>query len=475
MHDIIIIGGGAVGAATAYYLSKYNLNVLLLEGGGDLCTGASKANSAIVHGGYDPKPNTLMAKLNLRGNRLIEELSAKLSFPYKKIGSLVLAFNEEERKSIDELYNRGTQNGISGLSILDKEQILEIEPLVSDKVISALHCEEAGVVSPWGMVYAFGDNAVSNGVSIKLDSKVTAIKKENGIFSVICDKTEYKAKYVVNAAGVHSGEVAKLAGDNSINITAYAGQYHLLDKGALFPSKVIFRAPTAAGKGILIAPTAGGNTLAGPTSEKVDYDNTATDTNTLSFIEDKARELVPSIDFRQTIRTFSGLRAKADADDFIIAFSKKCDNLLNLAGIKSPGLTAAPAIGEMAAQMLCEKIGNVLEKESYNVYKPKPLFRTLSPDDKKSLAAADFSYAQIICRCETVTKGDIEAALLRPLKVSTLEGVKRRCNAGMGRCQSGFCSPKVVEIIAHTMGISPLDVRLESEQSYILTEDRRGI
>ncbi len=475
MYDIVIIGGGAIGAATAYFLSKYNLKVILLEGGGDLCTGSSKANSAIVHGGYDPKPDTLMAKLNLSGNRLIEKLSSELSFPYKKIGSLVLAFNDEENSKINELYQRGIKNGVNGLSILTREETLKIEPLVNPAVISSLHCEEAGVVSPWGMVYAFGDNAVLNGVDIKLDSKVVKIEKDGDLFSVFCNNAEYKSKFIVNAAGVHSGEVAKMAGDNSIDITAVAGQYHLLDKGALFPTKVIFQAPSVAGKGILVAPTAGGNTIVGPSSEPTSLEDTSTDSKTLKLIEDSAKRSVPSIDFSKTIRTFSGLRAKALSDDFIVEFSSETENLLNLAGIKSPGLTAAPAIGEMAAEMLIEKIGDVSEKETYNIFKPKPLFRTLSPDDKKSIASKDFSYAQIICRCETVTKGDIEAALMRPLKVSTLEGVKRRCNAGMGRCQSGFCSPKVVEIIAQIRGISPLDVRLESDKSFILTEDRRGL
>ncbi len=475
MYDIIIIGGGAVGAATAYYLSKFKLKTLLLESGSDLCTGASKANSGIVHGGYDPKPGSLMAKLNLRGNRLIEECSKELAFPYKKIGSLVLAFGEEDDKKIEELYKRGLENGIEGLSILSKEQTLKKEPLANGEVTSSLHCENSGVVSPWGMVYAFGDNAASNGVSIKLDSKVTRIEKESEIFSVFCKDTEYRGKYIVNAAGIHTGEIAKMAGDDSININAYAGQYHLLDKGALFLSKVVFPAPSDAGKGILVSPTAGGNTLAGPTSIKTDFEDTATDKKTLDLIEVAAKKSIPSIDFNQTIRTFSGLRAKAEYDDFIVEFSKNCENLLNLAGIKSPGLTAAPAIGEMAAEMLIKRIGDVAKKEDYKIFKPKPLFRTLSPEDKKSIAVKDFSYAQIICRCETVTKGDIEAALNRPVRVSTLEGVKRRCNAGMGRCQSGFCSPKVIEIIADIRGISPLDVRLENDKSYILTEDRRDI
>ncbi len=480
MYDVIIIGGGVTGTAVARELSQYKLNIVLLEKNTDVCDGTSKANSAIVHGGFDAKPGTLKARFNARGNELIRQLAPRLHFHFKQTGSLVAAFSDEEMEEVKKLYDRGIQNGISDLEIWDAEKTLREEPNLSSEVKGSLYSGTAGIVCPFSMTFAFIENAVTNGAELVTDAEVTAIEKKDGFFSVTTAKGVFTAPFVVNAAGVYADTVAAFAGDTDYCILPRKGEYRVLDKtcGDIV-KRVIFQAPTKMGKGILVAPTYDGNIIAGPTAEDVDDpDDISTTLEGIAKIDTFAKKSVPSLDFKKTIRTFTGVRARSSTGDFMIYASEKAKGFIHVGGIESPGLSSAPAIAEYVAELLKQE-GAVLDKKpDYCAEREAiPQFSQLPHEKQAALIKENPLYGHIICRCETVTEAEIAAAIHRPAGARTVDGVKRRVRPGTGRCQGGFCMPRVLEILSRELHVPVESILKSTAGTEIVTgllKDERG-
>lgn len=475
MYDVVIIGCGVIGAACAYELSKFDLSVCVLEKSNDVANGTTKANSAIVHAGYDPQPGTMMARLNVEGNRMMGELCEKLDVPFRRIGSHVLAFSEADMDTIRTLYDRGMKNGVPGLQLLSDAEVRAMEPNLADTVIGSLWAPSAGIISPWELTLALIETAVRNGVELKLESAVRAITKGNDRFFVTTDRETIESRFILNAAGVHCGDVAELVSQKEFTIQPNRGEYFLLDKceGTKVHS-TIFQCPNEKGKGVLVSPTVHGNLIVGPNAVNVtDADNTKNTAEGLDFVRATATKSVPPLSFRDNIRNFTGIRANHSADDFLIGESKSVPGLFNLAGIKSPGLSSAPAIALEAVAYLQEKLP-LHKKDHYCDERRVIRFKTLSPEEKNAVIAKDPRYGRVICRCETVTEGEIVAAIHSPVPPTTVNGVKRRVGAGMGRCQGGFCGPRVQEILAREWGVPMDKILLDGPGSYILTNQTKG-
>ncbi|MBR5065037.1 MAG: NAD(P)/FAD-dependent oxidoreductase [Oscillospiraceae bacterium] len=469
MYDVVIIGCGVTGAATAYELARYDLRIAVLEAENDVATGSSKANSAILHAGYDPAPGTLMAKLNVEGNEMAFRIAEKLHVPVERCGSLVVAFDEKDEKHIEELYRRGLENGVPDMRIITGEEARQLEPNLSEEVRGALLAESAGIINPWDYTLAMAEVAVKNGAELFLNTRVTAIEKGEH-FTIHSSKGEkFEARYVINAAGVNSDIISELVGDREFSVKPTAGEYFLLDKSeGSRVSRVIFQCPNELGKGVLVSKTVHGNLIVGPNAVETTRNDKSTTREGLAYVQRTALRSVPSIQFRENIRNFAGIRANTDSDEFIIGESKSAKGFLNLAGIKSPGLTAAAAIGRYAGELLKQMGLSMTEKESFDDTREVVRFRELSDEEKNELIKKDPAYGRVICRCETVTEGEIIAALHSVIPARSVNGVKRRCNAGMGRCQGGFCSPRVCRIIARELGIDETEVLEEKEGSNIL-------
>ena len=470
-HDVIIIGCGVTGAAAAYMLSRYQLDVAVLEAENDVAVCTSKANSAIVHAGYDPEPGTLMAKLNVEGNRMVGEIAEQLNVPFSRCGSFVIAFSESEMEHLKKLYERGVKNGVPDLALLDRDETLREEPNLSDKVCGALYAKSAGIISPWDLTLAMAEVAVKNGVKLFLGTKVSAIRKDGDRFTVTdTNGNEFRAKYIVNAAGVYSDVVHEMIGKKEFTVNPTKGEYCLLDKTEGKRVKhVIFQCPNEMGKGVLVSPTVHGNLIVGPNAEPgTGRDDRSNSSEMLNFVKATASKSVPSISFRENIRTFAGIRANTEFDEFMIGESKTVKGFLNLAGIKSPGLTASPAIGKYACELLSNMGLELVEKETFDNTRPITHFRDLSPEEKNEMIRKDPRYGRVICRCETVTEGEIVDSIHGIIPARCIAGVKRRCNAGMGRCQGGFCSPRVAAIIARELGIDETEVVEDRAGSYVL-------
>lgn len=468
MYDAAIIGCGIVGAAIARELAKYRLSLCILEKENDIATGTTKANSAIIHSGYDPLPGTLMARLNVRGGQLIRELAKELHVEYRQIGSLTLAFSDDDSKTIRALYERGLKNGVPGLRILSADETLQMEPNLSEHVVCALYAPSAGILMPWRMAAALAESAVRNGAELHLNSEVCGIEKNGQGYLIRTQKGDFAARYVINAAGVHAGEIHNMAAPPAFKTLPSRGQYYLFDKNdGNTVNHVIFQCPTEQGKGVLVSPTIDGNLIVGPNAEDVQGDDRSTTAQGLAFVHQKAALSVPGLDFRDSIRNFAGVRAVTDIDDFIIEEPVK--GFVDVAGIKSPGLSSAPAIAEYVTELLkssglrCEPNGAFLPGGPQ-----RTVFRELSAQEKQEAIRRNPLYGRIICRCETISEGEIVDALHSPIPPSTLDGVKRRCGAGMGRCQGGFCGPRVHEIIARERKIPMEEIQLDGNGSWIL-------
>ena len=471
MYDVVIIGCGVVGAATAYRLARYRLHTLVLEANNDVANATTKANSAILHAGYDPEPGTKMAALNVEGNRMALDICRKLDVPVRQTGSMVLAFAPEQLPHLQMLYDRGVANGVPGLELLSGDAARALEPNLSGEVCGALLAPSAAVVDPWGLALAMIEVAVQNGVELRRSAPVTGIRpKEGGGFVLATPRGEVETRFVVNAAGVDADRVHRLLEPIPWQTRPNRGEYYLLDKsegGRV--SRVIFQCPGPEGKGVLVAPTVHGNLIVGPNAEPVtdrrDLGNTAAG---LAFVKARAVQSVPSIRFGENIRNFSGIRANTDQSDFLIQWSENHPGFLDLAGIKSPGLTSAPAIGKLAADMLGEAGLPLAEKPDFIDERHVVRFRHASPAEKAALIAKDPRYGRVICRCETITEGEILDAIHSPVGATTVNGVKRRCNAGMGRCQGGFCGPRVQAILARELGVSPTEILMDQAGSWVL-------
>lgn len=474
LYDTAVIGAGVNGAMIARELSRYNIKTVVLEKFNDVAMGTTKANSAIVHAGYDAENGTLKAKLNVRGTELMPKVCSELNVPFKPIGSLVIAYNEKELETVNMLYERGIKNGVPKMSIIGKEKLKEIEPNISENAVGALLAETAGIVCPYELCIAAMENAVINGAELKRNCEVTAIDYSDGIFTLSTSQGAIQAKYVINASGVYAGFVAQMIGDSSINIINRKGEYYLLDKSESEKlTHVLFNCPNEMGKGILLTPTVDNNVLAGPTSEDIEETNcTDTTVEGLAKVTANATKAIPSINLRSAITSFTGVRAHTDRkdNDFIIGASEKNPCFINVAGIESPGLSAAPAIGEYVVNLILEKLPSEM-KSDFNPVRPAPVrFREMNTAERKALIEKDKRYGRIICRCETVTEGEIIDAIHSPVGALDMDGVKRRTRAGMGRCQSGFCGSKVVEILARELGKDVNEITKYGGESKIIYE-----
>lgn len=470
MFDVTIIGSGVIGSVIARELSRYKLNICVVEKDLDVANGTSKANSAIVHAGFDAKPDTLKGKLNAKGNKMFDKLSKELDFPFKRIGSLVLCFDKNEAGNLDKLKKQGEENGVPDLEILNADRVRKMEPNLSKDVVAALYAPTGGIVCPYEMTIALAENAADNGVKFELDTEVLSIKKVNDVYEIKTDKGDIESKIVINAAGVFADKINNMVSSNKIEIIPRKGEYCLFDKAVgNTVSRTIFQLPTKMGKGVLVTPTVDGNLLIGPDAEDVsDKEDVTTTSAGIDFILEKAKLSINEIPMRQVITSFSGLRAHSTLGDFIIGESEDSEGFINVAGIESPGLSSAPAIGELVKNIVVQKL-SPQENEKFNpIRKGIPKFREMSNDERRKLIAEDHRYGKIICRCETVTEGEIVNSIKRTLGARTLDGVKKRTRAGMGRCQSGFCSPRVVEILARELKMSPEDVTKFGKNSNIL-------
>ncbi len=472
--DVVVIGAGVVGTGIARELSRYDVRVVLVEKQADVAFGTTKANTALVHAGYDAEPGTWKARLNVRGNALYPKTCADLGVAYKNCGSLVVAATENEAGYLHELKERGERNGVPGLEVIPRERVIELEPHVNPSVVAALWAPTGGITSPWELAIAYAENAVANGVELLLSAPVTGIGVRRGrAFSVRCPGVVIDARFVVNAAGIWADDIERMVGRDDFEITPRRGEYYLFDKrvGHLV-SRPLFPVPAELSKGIVVTPTVDGNLIAGPNAllvgDKGDLSTTAVG---LAEVLEGARRLVPGLPIRESITNFAGLRAvAAPIGDFIIGPSPGVPNFINAAGIQSPGLTAAPAIAEAVRDILADAGLALAEKPDFNSVRKRPTrFSELGPEEQSALIESDPLWGHIICRCETVPEAEIIEALHRPVSCTTLDGVKFRTRAGAGRCQGGFCGPRVVAIIHRELGISPEKVTKKGGASFILS------
>ena len=470
MYDVAVIGAGVVGGMIARRLSAYKMKICVLEAESDVAMGATKANSAIVHAGFDAKVGSLKARLNVRGSEMMERVTAELGVKYRKNGSLVIGFTEEDEATLSELLERGRKNGVKDLRIIRGEELFSLEPNLSREIRCALHAPTGAIVCPYELALAAIGNAMDNGVELKCGFKVSKIAHGSDAFTISSEKESISARVVINAAGLYSDEVSRLLGEERYTVTPRRGEYILLDKecGSML-THTVFRTPSKMGKGILVTPTVDGNLLCGPTSVDIDdKGDKATTAEGFAKIIALAKEDLPGIPFGKTISSFTGLRAVGNTGDFIIDASHK--GIVNLCGIESPGLTAAPAIAEYVEELLRE--GGELtfnKKEGYDpIRKPAHSFREASLEEKQKIIEKDRSYGRIICRCEGVSEGEILEAIRTNPKPRDLDGVKRRTRAQMGRCQGGFCSPYIVELLARELSVGIEDITKSGGESRII-------
>ena len=486
MYDVVIIGAGVAGAAVARELSRYQIKACVLEQAEDVCCGTSKANSGIVHAGFDAKHGSLKARMNVAGNRMMAQMAEELEFEFVRNGSLVLAFTEEDKKKIKELYDNGVRNGVENLQILNAEQVLAMEPHVSKDVMGALYAPSGGIVCPFGMNIAYAENAYTNDVEFFFhtqvlgvecdrhpDSHVTEAKER--IYTIHTNQGDYHTRCMVNAAGVYADEIHNMVSEEKLHITARRGDYCLLDKIAdEVCGCTLFQAPSERGKGVLITPTVHGNVLVGPTAIPIeDKEATATTQTGIDELILRANRSVPNLPMRQVITSFAGLRATENGRDFILQEIADAPGVFDVAGIESPGLSSAPAIGVYMAQLIQDKY-HFAKKEDFEPRR-KGMIRTrnLTVEQHNALIQENPAYGNVVCRCEMITEGEIVDAIRRPLGATTIDGIKRRTRAGMGRCQTGFCLPKQIDILARECQISVDEVcKSGSDSTYIIGRNK---
>ncbi|MBS5062924.1 MAG: NAD(P)/FAD-dependent oxidoreductase [Hungatella hathewayi] len=475
-YDVAVIGGGVTGCAVARELSRYELRVCVLERGEDVCSGTSKANSAIVHAGYDAIPGTRKAEFNVAGNAMMEQLSKDLDFSFKRNGSLVLCFAREEEPKLKELYERGVANGVPGIRLITGEEARSMEPNLTDEVTAAVYAPSGGIVCPFGLTIALAENAYENGVEFRLLTEVERIEKmESGGYRLTIrhegTTKVITAHYVVNAAGVYADTFHNMVSSRPIHITPRKGDYCLLDKEAGgHVTSTIFQLPGIYGKGVLVTPTVHGNLLIGPTATDIeDRENVATTAEGLAEVISKSAWSVKNIPYRQVITSFAGLRAHEDGDDFVIGEAEGAEGFYDAAGIESPGLSCAPAIGVYLAELIADAAAAGKKEQFIACRKGIPHLDSMEKEERARLIKERPDYGTIICRCENVSEGEIIDAIRRPLGATSLDGIKRRVRQGMGRCQAGFCTPRTMEILARELHISMEDICKNAPGSQMLT------
>ncbi len=473
IYDAVVIGAGVTGSAIARELSRRQGTFLVVERASDVCEGTSKANSAIVHAGFDAEPGTMKAKMNVQGSQMMGQLASQLDVPYKQVGAFVLCLEEAGRAQLQELYDRGVENGVQGLRILTGDEARALEPNLSPQVCAALLAETSAIVCPFELTLGLAENAAKNGVSFRFDTQVEQIEKTGDGWMLHTAAGSIAARAVVNAAGVYADIFHNQVCGDKLHITPRKGEYCLLDKTAGgHVGRTIFQLPGKLGKGVLVSPTVHGNLLVGPTAEDIDdKENTGTTAQGLADLQEKAGLGVRDVPLRQVITSFTGLRAHEDGDDFRLGES--AEGFFDAAGIESPGLSSAPAIGAYIAGLVADKLSLPIKTDFDPTRRGVPHINQLPPQERAARIRENPAYGNIICRCEEVSEGEIVDAIHGILGARTLDGVKRRTRAGMGRCQSGFCSPRVMELLAQELSWDLADVRKNGPGSHIVWEKTR--
>ncbi len=471
MYDVLIIGAGVVGCAAARKLSRYAGTIGVLEQAEDVADGASKANSGIVHAGFDARPGTKKAEYNVKGAAMYPALAKELGVPYDLIGALVIGFTDEDRAVIQKLYDQGVQNGVKRLRVIERDEILALEPSVNPAVACALLAESSAVASPYEMTLALAYHAAQNGVKFHFDCPVTRVEAKDGLWRLTTPKGVMEARAVINCAGGSADVIHNQISDQPLRLIPRRGEYYLLDSTVPCPFRhTMFQVPGKMGKGVLITPTVHGNTLLGPSAEDIgDPFDTDTTRRGLDFVLDKCRLTWPQVSVRSAITAFAGVRAHPDSGDFLVGTVHGAkDGAFEAAGIESPGLSAAPAIGEELGDMAADYL-KLPEKD--HVLPAVPLmkpFAVMTDAERAAACRENPDFGRVVCRCEVVTEAEIRDAIRRPVGAKSIDGVKRRVRAGMGRCQGGFCSPRVMEILCEELGVSPLSITKSGGNSRIL-------
>jgi glycerol-3-phosphate dehydrogenase len=479
MYDIAVIGAGVIGTAVARELSRYNLSIVMLERDNDVACGTTKANSAIVHAGYDAAADSMKGIMNAKGNAMFGDVCKELDVPFERIGSLVVGFTEEDMETLEGLLENGKKLNIPDIQIIDSKAVYEREPNLNPGVRGALYAPSAGITEPWEMAIAYAENAVDNGAELKLNFEVKSIEKTGDAFEIKSEKETLKTRIVINCAGVYADQIHDMvAPEPEFSIHPRRGQYFLLDKTTEgFVNHVIFPCPSKMGKGTLVVPTVDGNILIGPDSEDLGMDEKEaieTTGDRLAYVREMVSQLTTKVPFREQITEFSGLRAEPNGGDFIIDWSKSVEGFYNVAGIKSPGLSSAPAIAERVMEAVIEKLNPDKKVDFDPIRRPRVKIEHLSDEEMQALIEKDPRYGRIICRCEMISEGEIVDAIHRAAGGTTLNGIKRRVRPGAGRCQGGFCGPRVLEIIARELEIAPTEVKHEGEDAYILIGETKA-
>jgi glycerol-3-phosphate dehydrogenase len=477
VYDVIVVGAGIVGSLIARTLARYALCVLLVDKASDVGEGTTKANTAIVHAGYDARPGSLKARLNVEGNALFDALCAELEVDFSRCGTYVVGLNAEDQATLDTLFQRGRGNGVPGLALLSAEEMLRREPALTPHAVGALYAGSGGLVDPFGLCIAAAESAVMNGVDLALETEVTGLVREGRrICGVRTTRGEFRSRWVINAAGLWADDLLHLAGLDGLQIHPRKGEYFVLDRTAAeLVHTVLFPCPTAVSKGILVTRTIHGNVMLGPNAvEVLAKDDLTTSATGLNEVLGGAQRLVPGLDGRMIIRTFAGLRASISGGDFRIEIPREVENLLNVAGIDSPGLTASPAIANYVVELLREAGLELVERADYDPRrKALPRFSHLSRSEQEALIAQDPRYGNVVCRCETVTEGEIVAACHATIPARSYDALKRRTRVGTGRCQGAFDMPLMIGIMARELGCSPLAITKQGGGSRFLTRETK--
>ena len=461
-----------VGSMIARWLSRYQANILLIDKEVDLGMGATSANSAIIHPGYDPEPGSLKALTNVRANPMWDQLSAELNFAFERPGDFVVGIGEQELPAVEKLYQQGINNGVPGMKLISATEMRDLEPLINPEVSGALWASTGGTCDPFQVTVAAAENAVMNGVKVLLETEFQDFLMEGSrVIGVRTNRGDFLARWVINAAGINSDTVMHKAGVRpEFEIKPRKGEYFVLDSAEIQTRHIYFPVPTEKGKGILVTNTVHGNTIVGPNANVIDdKEDTSSTKEGLDEIAEGARKLIPSINLRAVIATFVGLRPMGNArsmdpsvdygNDFVIEIPQQVQGLVNLGGIESPGLTAAPAIAEMVVELLKDAGEKLIEKKSWNPIRPaRPRYRNMTHSERQALCEIDPAYGRVICRCENVTEGEIVREIHAPIPATTYDAIKRRTWLGTGRCQGGFDMSRVVAILSRELGISPLEV-----------------
>ena len=469
--DILIIGAGITGCSVARELSRFQADIMVIDRGSDIAEGATKANSGIVHAGFDAVPGSRKAYYNVAGAGLFPALCEELGVPYRQAGALVIALEEADLSTLEDLLERGRKNGVEGLRILSREEALALEPQLNPEIRGALLAPTSGLVSPYELAFALADDAALNGVRFRFEEQVTEAETAEGGFRVVTSENEYRCRVLINCAGAFSAALHNQLTGDALRMIHRRGQYYLLDRTAsgIF-SRTVFQCPSAMGKGVLVSPTVHGNLLLGPTAEDIgDPLDTATTQAGLDQILEKARKTWPGLSTRSNITNFSGVRAHLESDDFLIGPVNGCPGAFEAAGIESPGLSSAPAVGKDLAALAADYLHLAPRKKRTPYPRPPRPFHEMTEEERAEACRKDPAYGTVICRCEVVTEAEIRAAIRRPVGARSIDGVKRRTRAGMGRCQGGFCMPRVAAILAEELGCGLNEIRKDGPGSLLLS------